>query len=203
VRSVEIVQVLYSWKCTFTFEFKSSVSWILIVRIQKVGPTLHICCWFERMWKGLEPWDMPATEILRENQLWIFFSFVERHWEEIQEKIKTLSIVILLACLISTHFMKDFKVSSMRFTCSLIYRFTLSITERGFRLSLEVRALKHIESISFIIRNEALSVSWRRIQHSMRRLECPRHLSKSWSFSVHKNLFRVCLCVCVCVCVCT
>ena len=155
------------------------------------------------MWKGLEPWGMPATEILKKNRLWISFSFVERHWEEIQHKIKILPIMILSACLISTHFLKDFKVSSTRFTCSLIYRFALSIIERGFQPFLEVRALNHIESISFILRNEALSLLWRRIQHSMRRFQCPRHLSKSWSFSVCKNVFRVCVCVCACVCVCT
>jgi hypothetical protein len=72
--------------------------------------------------------------------------------------MKILSTIILLAFLISTHFLKDFKVSSIRITCSLIYRFTLSIIERGFQLFLEVSALKYIESISFIIRNEPLSV---------------------------------------------
>ena len=154
------------------------------------------------MWKGLESWEIPATEILKENQLWIFFSFVERHWEAIQHKIKILPVIILSACLISTHFLEDFKVSSTSFTCSLIYRFALGIIERGFQPFLEVRALNVIERISFITRNEALSSLWSRIQHSMRRFKCPRNLSKSWSFSLHKNLFRVCEWVCACVCVC-
>ena len=67
-------------------------------------------------------------------------------------------MIILLACLISTHFLKDFKVGSTRFTCSLIYRLALSITERDFQPFLEVRAMNHIESVPFIIRNEALSL---------------------------------------------
>lgn len=196
MRSAEIVDVLYSWKCTFTFEVKSSVSWILIVWIQNVGPTsTHLLL----IWKDVKEsrtmgnvcdWNAEREPIMD------IFSFFERLWEEIQDKIMILSWIILLACLISTHFLKDFKVSSIKCTCSLIYRFTLNVIGRGFQLFLEVRALNHVESICFIIRNEALSVLWRRIQYSMRRFECPRRLSKSWSFSVPKNMFRVCVCVC-------
>lgn len=195
MRSAEIVEVLYSWKYTFLFEFKSSVSWILIVWIQNVWPTsTHLLLIWKNV-KGSRTTGNASDWNAEREPIMDIFRIFEQLWKEIQDKIMILSIIILLASLISTHFLKDFKVSSIRFTCSLIYRFTLSIIGRGFQLFLEVWALNHIESISFIIRNEALSVLWRRIQHSMRRFECPRHLSKRWSFSVPKNMFRVCVCV--------